>query len=173
MINGIDRKEVRNVARPSKYEKNVKPFLDDIKSAYAKGVSESEIAKNLGISQSSWFKYKNKYSELSDILKRDEDDVRKILDRLDSALLKSAEGFEYQEKKQYIKKGEDGKSNQYTEIVTRYNPPNPTAIFGAYNRFDPEYKKDKAYYELKKQELELKKLIAEASNFDLDIGSIN
>lgn len=161
------------MGRPSKYETHVKPYLDDIKAAYAKGVSEVEIAKSLGVSSASWFDYKNKYSELLDILKRDAEDVKKILERLDSALLKSAEGFEYQEKKQYIKKGEDGKQNQYTEITTKYSPPNPTAIFGAYNRFDPDYKKDKAYYDLKKQELELKKLIAEASNFDLDIGSLN
>ena len=48
-------------------------------------------------------------------------------------------------------------------------PPDTTAIFGALNRFDPNYKKDSAYYELKKQELELKKAIAESNNFDLDL----
>ena len=50
----------------------------------------------------------------------------------------------------------------------RHQPPNVTAIFGAYNRFDPNYVKDKAYFKLKREELDLKKAIAEANNFDLD-----
>ena len=77
--------------------------------------------------------------------------------------------FEYQEKKQYIKKDENGEAVTYTEISTKYQPPSETAIFGALNRFDPNYKKDKAYYELKKQELELKKEVAKSNNFDLNI----
>lgn len=156
------------MGRPSKYETAVKPYLQEIKEAFERGVEEKVIADNLGISVSTWCEYKNKYSELKEALKRDDDKIKKILERLDSALLKSAEGFQYQEKKQYITEDDKGNQKKHTEIYTRYSPPNPTAIFGALNRFDPNYKKDKAYYELKKQELELRKLIAESNNFDLN-----
>lgn len=155
------------MGRPSKYETAVKPYFKEIKEAFDRGVEEKEIANSLHISVSSWCEYKKKYSEFAELLKRDDDAIKKILDRLDSALLKSAEGFEYIEEKKIIRKDKSGERIAAIEQYKKYCPPNPTAIFGAYNRFDPNYKKDKAYYDLKCQELELKKLIAEASNFDI------
>ena len=161
------------MGRPSKFETHIKPHFDEIKKAVDRGVEEKEIAKNLGIANSTWGDDKNKYSEFAELLKRDDNATREILNRLDSSLLKIAEGFEYQEKKQYITEDEQGNKRKHTEITTKTYPPNATAIFGAYNRFDPNYKKDKAYYELKKQELELKKLVAEANNFDLNVGELD
>lgn len=161
------------MGRPNKYESHVKPHFKEIKEAFDRGVEEKEIAKSLGISVSTWCDYKNKYSEFAELLKRDQDKTKEILQRLDSALLRIAEGFEYKEQKQYITEDESGRKKKHTEIMTRYYPPNPTAIFGALNRFDPDYKKDKAYYDLKKQELELKKLVAESSNFDLNLEDMN
>lgn len=161
------------MGRPTKYETHVKPHFKEIKAAFDRGVDEKEIAKSLGIAVSTWCEYKNRYSEFAELLKRDDDKVKEILQRLDSALLKAAEGFEYQEKKQYITEDENGRKKKHTEIYTKYAPPNPTAIFGALNRFDPNYKKDKAYYDLKKQELELRKLIAENNNFDLNFDDID
>lgn len=155
------------MSRPSKYETHIKPYFDKIKEALEKGVYETEIAKTLGVSNSSWFKYKTKYSEFADIFKNA--DRSQLLNDLENALIKKAKGFEYQEKKQCIKKDDNGEVVTYTEISTRYQPPSETAIFGALNRFDPNYKKDKAYYELKKQELKLKKEVAKAKSFDLDI----
>jgi len=160
------------MGRPTKYDTHIKPYFKEIKEAFDRGVDEKEIAKSLGISKAAWINYKNKYLDFADLLKRDDDKTKEILQRLDSALLKSAEGFEYQEKKQYITEDENGKKKKHTEIYTKYAPPNPTAIFGALNRFDPDYKKDKAYYDLKKQELELKKMLADANNFDLNIDEL-
>lgn len=161
------------MGRPSKYESKVKPFFKEIKAALNRGVEEKEIAKSIGISISSWCEYKNRYTEFAELFKKDEDKIREILDLLDSALIKSAVGFEYQEKKQYITEDENGNKKKHTEIYTKYSPPNVTAIFGAYNRFDENYKKDRAYYELKKQELELRKAIADSNNFDLNLDELN
>lgn len=157
------------MGRPNKYETHVKPHFKEIKEAFERGVDEKEIAKSIGVAVSSWCEYKHRYPEFVELLKRSEEKTKEILKRLDSALLKSAEGFEYTEKKQYITEDDKGNKKKHTEIYTRYSPPNPTAIFGALNRFDPDYKKDKAYYELKQQELELKKAIAENNNFDLEL----
>lgn len=154
------------MARPNKYETHVKPYLNDIKDALERGVEENAIAKSLGVSVSCWCAYKNKYEEFSEVFKKK--DVSNILKQLDGALMKIATGYEYEEKKQYIKSDENGEKATYTEITTKHQPPNVTAIFGAYNRFDPNYVKDKAYYKLKMQELELKRMNAEAGAFNLD-----
>ena len=68
-----------------------------------------------------------------------------------------------------IREDENGNKKKHTEIMKRHQPPNVTAIFGAYNRFDKDYKKDAAYYELKKQELEVRKALAKDKVFDFDL----
>lgn len=155
------------MGRPCKYETHVKPYLNDIKEALERGVEENKIAKELGISVSSWCEYKLKFSEFAEVFKKK--DVSKILQQLDGALMKAARGYKYEETRRYIRENEDGDEVVTTEIISKEQPPNVTAIFGAYNRFDENYIKDKAYYKLRQQELKLKKAIAEANNFDLDI----
>lgn len=157
------------MARPNKYESHIKPYFDDIKDALERGVEEKQIAKGCGVSVSAWCDYKNKYSEFNELFKKK--DTTKILKQLDGALMRSALGFKYKETKQYLKESADGRDAViYTEVTEKEQPPNVTAIFGAYNRFDPDYKKDAAYYRLREQELQLKKAIAEANNFDLSFN---
>ena len=149
--------------RKSKYDTHIKPYLNDIKEALERGVEENQIAKSMGVSTSSWCEYKNRYSEFAEVFKTK--DVSNILKELDGALMKAALGYEYEEVKQYITKDADGRTRTHTEKTKKVQPPNVTAIFGAYNRFDPDYVKDKAYYELKVQELELKKLSLEGKEW--------
>ena len=160
------------MGRPSNYDIKVKPFFEKIKAALNRGVEENKIAASLGVSVPSWCEYKNRFPEFAELFKIDEDATKQILDRLDSALMKCAEGYFYEEEKQYITEDEDGRQKKHIEKFKKYNGPNPTAIFGAYNRFDPDYVKDKAYYKLKCKELQLKKSIAECSNFGLKIEDI-
>lgn len=155
------------MARPNKYETNVKPYFKEIKAMAERGLTQKEIAKALHIAESTFQDYLTKYAEFAELLKSK--NMQPLIDDLENALVKRALGFEYTEKKQYITTDEDGNKKTHTEITTRYQPPSETAIFGALNRFDPNYKKDAAYYELKRQELELKKAIAKDSAFDLDI----
>lgn len=156
------------MARPNKYETHVKPHLEEIKAAYGRGVEEKEIASSLGVSVSAWCDYKNKYSELAEVLKRDETETADILRKLDGALLKVACGYEYEEITVYTTTDESGSVKTHKEKKVKHQPPNVTAIFGAYNRYDPNYIKDRAYYDLKREELDLKKAIAEANNFDVE-----
>lgn len=147
------------MGRPSKYETGIKPYLKEIHDAYVRGVDEKDIAENLGLSMSTFCKYKKEYSELSEVLKRDEKDVKAILETLDNALLRKARGFHYLEEEI----APDGTITQ----KKKYSPPDTTAIFGAYNRFDKDYIKDKAYYELKVKKLKLEKAVAESKCIDL------
>lgn len=150
--------------RKNKYDTNVKPYLKDIKKSLERGIDEKDIAASLGVSVSSWCEYKNKYSEFAEVFKSK--DMSEVLEKLDSALIKSACGYEYTEEKRVAKHDKDGDKIVLVETYKKHQPPNVTAIFGAYNRFDPNYIKDKAYYDLKQQELDLRKAIAESNSFD-------
>ena len=58
------------------------------------GLTEEQIADNMGISRSTLSEWKNLYSDISDTLKRG----KEVVDRMvENALLKRALGYEYEE----------------------------------------------------------------------------
>lgn len=158
--------------RPSKYETNIKPYFDQIKKWLEQGATERQIAKQLGVAYSTYNAYKVKYSEFAELIKTK--DMKPLVEELRSALVKRALGFEYKESKSYwrIPKGSVKKEDAeciYKEEYKKYQPPDTTAIFGALNIYDPEYVRDKKNHELREKDYELRKAIAEANNFDLDL----
>ena len=122
------------------------------------GLTEAQISANLGISRTTFNEYKKLYPDLLDTLKRGREvDIAFI----ENALVKRARGYEYEEIKTYIKKEEDGRTITYTEKTKKHLPPDVGACaIILKNRGD--YTNDKALLELKKQELELKKMMEEA-----------
>ena len=133
--------------RPEKYHEYVEPYLDEIREM-AQTMTERQIASELGISYSSFRKYKDQYSALKNALKKGR--KRLIMD-LHSALIRRAKGFQYEEKK-IIK--EDGKIRE--ETYTRTALPDVAAINLALKNYDREnWRNDPAEYELKKKALEL------------------
>lgn len=154
--------------RPCKYESHVKPYLDQIRKWAKQGASEKQMAKQLKVAYSSWNEYKVRFPEFSEFLK--EMDRPELVEELRSALVKKALGFEYKEKKEYIKEDPDtGDTVKYTEVTTKMSLPSETAIFGALNLYDKDYVRDRANHELRKEDLNLRKALAKANNFDLDI----
>ena len=148
--------------RKNKYEKHVKPHFKDIEKWLNNGASERQVAEALGISYASFNNYKRDFPELRELCEKPR--VGVILE-LRSALVKRAIGFTYEEKKQYITEDEEGGKKKHTEITTKQALPDTTAIFGALNLYDPEYVRDKKAHELKEQELELRKQMAEMKDF--------
>lgn len=151
--------------RRNLYDTNIKPNFDKIDKMLNDGASEKQCAEALGVSYPSWNNYKKKYKEFDDLCHKQR---TKLVEDLRSALVKKALGYTYEEKEQYIEQEIDpktkkptGKKVMKTKIVTRHQPPDTTAIFGALNIYDDDYVKDKKQYELKQQELELRKMIAE------------
>ena len=61
------------------------------------GLTDEQIAVNIGISRSTLNAWKDKYSDISDTLKRGKDVVDR---RVENALLKRALGYEYEEVKE-------------------------------------------------------------------------
>jgi hypothetical protein len=155
------------MARPNKYETQVKPHIDEIRKAVETGATVEEIAKGLKISVSTLHKYKAEKKELSDAFARGRE---KIVIEIKAALLKKALGFNYEEEKKVGRKDKNGENVVVVEKYTRYCVPSETAAAMLLRNYDENWRdNDKASAEIKKQEADLRKAIAEANNFDLEV----
>jgi len=102
------------------------------------GLSDEQIAKNIGISTSTLYEWKKKYSEFSEALKKG----KEVIDRqVENALLKRALGYEYEEVKQIIEKDDNGKDRKRIEKIIKHVAPDVTAqIFWLKNRKPQEWR---------------------------------
>lgn len=118
----------------SKYETHVLPRLVEIEGWARDGLTDEQIAKNLGISIQSFYTYKEKHIEFLEFLKRG----KEVVDReVENALLKSAIGYEYEEVTRELVNGEMVE----TKRVTKQVQPNTTAqIFWLKNRKPAEWR---------------------------------
>lgn len=151
--------------RKGKYEVSVKPFFKDIEKWLNGGATEKQCATNLGISYASWNNYKKTYPEFKELCEKPRTE---LVDDLKGALVKRALGFTYEEKKVYITRDAEGKEKKHTEITTKMALPDTTAIFGALKIYDPQkldYDIQAQSIDIKRQELELRKLMAEESEW--------
>lgn len=120
----------------SKYLTHVEPKLILVEGWARDGLTDEQIAKNLGIAYSTFREYKNKYSALSAALKKG----KEVVDyEVENALLKRALGYEYDEIT--YENGEEVKR------VTKQVAPDTTAqIFWLKNR-KPDKWRDKQVIE--------------------------
>ena len=78
----------------SKYDTHVKPRFIEIEAWCRNGVSDKGIAKNLGLSYSTFRIYIQRFKALSALLKK----TKEVVDiQVENALLKRALGYEYEE----------------------------------------------------------------------------
>ena len=90
---GQNTKQVITIAK-SKYETEVEPRFLEIEAWKRDGLTDEQIAKNLGIAYSTFREYKNKYSAFSAVLKKG----KEIADiEVENALFKRAIGYKYKE----------------------------------------------------------------------------
>ena len=82
--------------RQPRYDTYVKPRLDEIYEWATKGITEAQMAYNLGIGLSTFNAYKVDHSDLADTIKKGRQNV---VARLRGALIRKAEGYEYDEVK--------------------------------------------------------------------------
>lgn len=155
------------MARPTKYDECVKPHIEDIRKAVETGATIEEIADGLGIAVSTLHKYKAEKKELKDAFARGRE---KVVIEIKAALLKKALGFEYEEEKRVGRKDKSGENVVIVEKYKRYCAPSETAAAMLLRNYDENWRdNDKASADIKKQETELRKAIAEANNFDLEV----
>lgn len=100
----------------SKYETHVLPYLEQIAAMCRNGATDKEIYTKLNISEDSFYRYKKDHSEFSESLKEN----KEFADlKVENALNKNANGYDYEEKMVVMKKeiiyNEQGKKQK--EIV--------------------------------------------------------
>lgn len=149
--------------RPNSFETVITPRMEEIIAWARSGATNKEIASALGIG----------YSTLTDQIKANPDFSDSLREARTSgvpavklALYNRAIGFEYVEKKTYIKEDENGSKSKYTEIIKKRALPDVGAIQTYLRNYTEDFRdKDKATYDFKETELELKRMMAEANNF--------
>jgi len=118
--------------RKSKYFTHVEPYLDDVKKLRRKGTKEKDIAKTLGVGESTFSDYKKKYPELREALKGSTLD---LVDNIKASMYQMAMGgfiktkttYRYYNGKRYVDRIDE-------EIM----PPNSTAIAMSLKILDPQ-----------------------------------
>lgn len=121
----------------SKYETDVKPRLIEIEAWKRDGLTDEQIFKNLGISRDTFYKYKEKYTDFSDALKKGKE-VADI--EVENALFKRAIGYTYKEVTKEVK-DIDGKKSTFIKEVTKVVPGDVAAqIFWLKNRKSNNWK---------------------------------
>ena len=104
------------------------------------GLTDEQIAHNMGINIATLYRWKEKYCDICKSLKRGKD----VVDRqVENALLKRALGYEYEEVK---KKFEDGVITERTVTKKEVVPDTTAQIFWLKNR-KPDKWRDKPAYE--------------------------
>lgn len=149
--------------RPNKYETHIKPKLAEVEKL-AQFMTEEEMAKYFGVHASSWYSYKNKYSEFSEIIKKAK---KNLVQDLKQSLIEKAKGFKYTEKKIVRERNEVGDL-----VVTReeeyikYSPPDVAALNLLLKNYDKEnWANDPQVIALRKKELELRERQIEAGEW--------
>ena len=121
----------------SKYETEVKPRLVEIEAWKRDGLTDEQICKNLGIVKDTFYKYKEKYADFSDALKKGKE-VADI--EVENALFKRAIGYRYKEKIKEVKEI-DGKKTVFIKEVEKEMPGDVGAqIFWLKNRKSGKWK---------------------------------
>lgn len=144
--------------RKSAYEQKIKPQFKKIEKCLSKipPMTEKQTAMLIGVSFSTWNKYKAEKTEFSELIKNSR---TPIVEELYSSLAKLALGFTHREVKRTVKTGKNGEEIEKCEItIERYCPPNLGAIHLCLKNWArDEWANDPALLDIKKQELQLKK----------------
>jgi transcriptional regulator with XRE-family HTH domain len=125
--------------RKDKYESHVKPFLDRIPLWRKDGLTEEQIANKLGIDEATLYRYKNKFCEFCEALKKGKEN---LLEELKETLYRRAMGYKVEEVKHIIRKTKKGNDVQEVEKYTKEVHSDTCLIFALKN-LDPENWRDR------------------------------
>lgn len=136
--------------RKSVYEDKIKANFPLIKE-YCRTMTDAQIAEAIGVSKSTFWKFKAEKKEFADLLR---DGRANLVADLKSSLIRKAHGYEYTEKK--IIKDKTGKIIRIEENV-RYAHPDVAALNLLLKNYDKEnWANDPQTLELRKKEIELR-----------------
>lgn len=134
-----------------------------IESWAREGLTNEQIAKNIGINTDTFYTWRKKYPDISEALKKGK---APIDFEVENALLKRALGFEYEET-ETVFEDVDGKPKKRIKKTIKYVPPDTSAcIFWLKNRKPNHWRKMNEAVE-NKLKAETEKLLKEAEALKL------
>lgn len=125
------------------------------------GLTDEQIAKNMGITRATLYEWRKRFPDISDALTTN----KEVADRqVENALYKKANGYEYEEHKTYISTDSSGKEIKKVEVFKRYAQPDTASIIYWLNnrmpkkwknqpRFDSDTSGDSKFDDLLKEAL--------------------
>lgn len=151
------------MARPNRYKKLVEPYLSQV-SEMSLTMTEEQIAHTLGVSLSTWKRYKKQYEPLRTAIKKGRKDLVKDLK---STLIRKARGFTYEEKKTIKVITDEGVLVPVKEeIYTKYATPDVAALNLLLKNYDKEnWANDPQALALKERELDIKEKKIESEDW--------
>ena len=156
--------------RKTVYDTHIAPRLDDVKKWREAGATVENMCDALGVSKTTFHKYLKEQPKFADAYKKGTAEL--VMD-LRGELARIARKHTLETKKQYIKQDmETGHKTQYTEITTKEVDGDIAAINLLLKNLDENWSNDPQNLALRKQELELRKAIAAANNFDINLEDL-
>ena len=143
------------MGRDGRYDTHVKPYLEDI-ARWRTTMTEKQIAEQLGISKSTFQKYKQDYPELNEICKFGN---KKKCDEVWSSLYKRAVGYDIPQFKEVLDKEGTVRRLEKPPI---HIPPDINAIKLILSNLDKAFHMDDA------EILQIKKMLAEIKKDSAD-----
>lgn len=127
-------------ARGKYHEWLTKEKLTLIEGWAKSGLTDEQIATNIGVTTTTFYDWKKKYADFSEALKKG----KEVSDfEVENALFKSATGYEYEERKE-VQEVVNGVMRKKVEITRKQVPPNATSIiFWLKNRKPDEWRDGK------------------------------
>lgn len=101
------------------------------------GLSNEQISNNIGIHESTFYRWQSMYSDIREAIKKG----KEVVDfEVENALLKRALGYEKEKTRTYLKDDGTGQKTKHVEVTKEHVPPDPTAmIFWLKNRKPNEW----------------------------------
>ena len=143
--------------------------LKKIQFWFRDGLSDIQVAKNMGISKTTFYDWMNKYPAMSDSVKKGKQPVDF---EVENALLKRALGYEIEETNTFITINSKGEKIQRVTKTKKHIAPDTTAaIFWLKNRQPDKWRKMNPAFE-SKTEIEINKLQAEIKKLEAETDKI-
>lgn len=137
------------MARAGYSEWITKDGLLKIESWASDGLTNADIAHNMGIARQTLNNWCKKHRSILDAIKKGRQPVVRVLE---NSLIKKAKGFEYTETTTEVWVGEDGEGRQKVTKYTRYSPPDSSALMFLLKNYKPN--KYRNYNDLTKKQIE-------------------
>lgn len=148
--------------RKSIYDSHIKPYLEKIKEWRKVGATVDNICECLEISKATFFKYLKEKEEFANAYKKG---TFEFCMDLRGELARIAFKHTLETTKQYITEDEEGSKKKHTEITKKEVDGDIAAINLLLKNLDRDWANDPKMLDLKQQELELRKMIAESKEW--------